>query len=112
MDASHEISDDEPQDEESEVSAVEIDAEVDGAVGGERTPREESSALPVPVSSESSLPEATEGRAQATALTAYMSELRHHAPISREEEHELAVQWVEQGDVEAAKMLVVAALSD
>jgi RNA polymerase sigma-32 factor len=50
------------------------------------------------------------GLAQASALTAYMSQLRHHAPITREEEHELAVQWVEEGDVDAAKMLVVSNL--
>ena len=37
------------------------------------------------------------------ALSRYISQLRHHAPISREEEHELAVRWVEQGDVEAAR---------
>jgi RNA polymerase sigma-32 factor len=44
------------------------------------------------------------------ALTRYMAELRKHAPISREEEHELAVRWVEEGDVEAAKRLVLANL--
>jgi RNA polymerase sigma-32 factor len=44
------------------------------------------------------------------ALTRYMAELRKHAPISREEEHELAVRWVEEGDVEAAKHLVLANL--
>jgi RNA polymerase sigma-32 factor len=50
------------------------------------------------------------GVAHATALTAYMSQLRHHAPITREEEHELAVRWAEEGDVEAAKELVVSNL--
>jgi RNA polymerase sigma-32 factor len=44
------------------------------------------------------------------ALTAYMAELAHHAPISREEEHELAVRWTEQGDVEAARRLVLSNL--
>jgi len=73
-------------------------------------PEEESPDLPVPVRSESQLPVTSEGRAQATALSAYMSELRHHAPITREEEHELAVQWTEEGDVEAAKLLVVSNL--
>ena len=53
---------------------------------------------------------APSGLAHTSALSAYMSQLRHHAPISREEEHELAVRWVEEGDVEAAKMLVVANL--
>jgi RNA polymerase sigma-32 factor len=44
------------------------------------------------------------------ALTAYMSQLGKHAPISREEEHELAVRWVEEGDVDAARQLVLANL--
>jgi RNA polymerase sigma-32 factor len=43
-------------------------------------------------------------------LTRYLAELRHHAPISREEEHALALRWVEQGDVEAARRLVLANL--
>jgi RNA polymerase sigma-32 factor len=45
---------------------------------------------------------------QVSALTRYMAQLRHHAPISREEEHALAVRWVEEGDVEAARQLVLA----
>ena len=44
------------------------------------------------------------------ALTRYMAELRHHAPISREEEQVLARRWVEEGDVEAARLLVLANL--
>jgi RNA polymerase sigma-32 factor len=44
------------------------------------------------------------------ALSAYMAELAKYPPISREEEHELAVRWVEQGDVEAARRLVLANL--
>ncbi|MCG8590020.1 MAG: RNA polymerase factor sigma-32 [Proteobacteria bacterium] len=47
---------------------------------------------------------------RADALTRYMAELRHHAPISREEEHELALRWVEGGDVTAARQLVLANL--
>ncbi len=44
------------------------------------------------------------------ALTRYMAELAQHAPISREEEHELAVRWREEGDIEAARRLVLANL--
>lgn len=62
------------------------------------------SSLPIPADPSSP------GIAQASALSAYMSQLRHHAPISREEEHELAVKWVEEGDVDAAKMLTVSNL--
>ena len=47
---------------------------------------------------------------QVSALSAYMSQLAHHAPISREEEHELAVSWAEDGDVTAARKLVVSNL--
>jgi RNA polymerase sigma-32 factor len=43
-------------------------------------------------------------------LTRYLAELRHHAPIPREEEHALALRWVEDGDVEAARRLVLANL--
>jgi len=43
-------------------------------------------------------------------LGRYMAELRHHAPISREEEHGLAVRWREDGDVEAARQLVLSNL--
>jgi RNA polymerase sigma-32 factor len=39
-----------------------------------------------------------------------MAELAKHAPISREEEHALAVRWRESGDVEAARLLVLANL--
>ncbi len=45
-----------------------------------------------------------------TALNAYMSQLRHHDPISREEEHELAVRWIEKGDREAGRQLVLSNL--
>jgi RNA polymerase sigma-32 factor len=44
------------------------------------------------------------------ALSRYMAELAKHAPISREEEHELAVRWREHGDVEAARTLVLSNL--
>jgi RNA polymerase sigma-32 factor len=44
------------------------------------------------------------------ALTRYMAELRRHPPISREEEQALAVRWVEEGDREAARRLVLANL--
>ncbi|MEN8185100.1 MAG: sigma-70 family RNA polymerase sigma factor, partial [Myxococcota bacterium] len=44
------------------------------------------------------------------ALTSYMAELRRHPPISREEEHTLAVRWAEEEDVPAARQLVLANL--
>jgi RNA polymerase sigma-32 factor len=62
-------------------------------------------ALPIPAPKPS---DRAVGRAD--ALTAYMAELGKYAPISREDEHELAVRWVEEGDVEAARLLVLANL--
>lgn len=43
-------------------------------------------------------------------LAQYMAELRHHAPLSRDEEHTLAIRWIEQGDREAARLLVLSNL--
>jgi RNA polymerase sigma-32 factor len=43
-------------------------------------------------------------------LTRYFVELRKHAPISREEEHALAVRWAKERDVEAARRLVLSNL--
>ncbi len=45
-----------------------------------------------------------------SALSAYMAQLAHHAPITREEEHELAVRWVEEGDVDSARQMVLSNL--
>jgi RNA polymerase sigma-32 factor len=61
-------------------------------------------AVPARIATETSTPETV------SALTRYMAELRHHAPISREEEHELAVRWHEEGDVEAARLMVLSNL--
>lgn len=47
---------------------------------------------------------------QTSSLSSYMSQLGHHAPISREEEHALAVQWRDDGDVQAARQLVLSNL--
>jgi len=50
------------------------------------------------------------GADRVPALTRYYNELRQHAPISREEEHALALRWTEHGDVEAARRLVLSNL--
>jgi RNA polymerase sigma-32 factor len=44
------------------------------------------------------------------ALTHYMAQLRHYAPIPREEEQRLALRWVEHRDLDAARQLVLANL--
>jgi RNA polymerase sigma-32 factor len=43
-------------------------------------------------------------------LTLYMAQLRSYAPISREEEQLLATRWIEEGDREAGRQLVLANL--
>jgi RNA polymerase sigma-32 factor len=92
--------------------ATSADSKADGAIAGEiiagidereiaaMTP---ASRLPAPIASERGL-ETTD------ALTQYMAQLRNYPPISREEEHDLAVRWFETGDREAARRLVVSNL--
>jgi RNA polymerase sigma-32 factor len=76
-------------------------------------PRSEPGDEPQPVAVQpETLPKRVEPRSLELpdALGRYLSELRHHAPISREEEHALALRWVEGGDVEAARKLVLSNL--
>jgi RNA polymerase sigma-32 factor len=44
------------------------------------------------------------------ALTRYFAELGDHPPLSREEEHRLAVRLTQEGDLDAARRLVLANL--
>jgi RNA polymerase sigma-32 factor len=55
-------------------------------------------------------PAKSTGVERGDSLSRYLAQLREHAPISREDEHELALRWVEHGDVEAARKLVLANL--
>ncbi|MCA9648682.1 MAG: RNA polymerase factor sigma-32 [Myxococcales bacterium] len=43
-------------------------------------------------------------------MAAYMAEVRQHPLLTRDEEYELAVRWVEDGDTEAARKLVTSNL--
>ncbi|HET6584070.1 MAG TPA: RNA polymerase factor sigma-32 [Nannocystaceae bacterium] len=43
-------------------------------------------------------------------LAAYMAEVRRHPLLTREEEYELAVRWIEHGDPDAARKLVTSNL--
>ena len=85
------------------VSRVGADGEL---ISSTHNRRPQASDRQLPVRNDPSAP----GLAQASALSAYMSQLRHHAPITREDEHELAKRWSEDGDVDAAKLLVLANL--
>jgi RNA polymerase sigma-32 factor len=55
-------------------------------------------------------PPAERGVERADPLGRYLAELRGHPPISREEEHALAVRWTRDHDVEAGRRLVLANL--
>lgn len=55
-------------------------------------------------------PEGTTALALRDPMAAYMAEVRRHPLLTREQEHELAVRWVEHGDQEAAKRLVTSNL--
>jgi RNA polymerase sigma-32 factor len=56
------------------------------------------------------IPAPERGLESGDSLGRYMAELRRHAPISREEEHALAVRWREEGDLDAARRLVLSNL--
>jgi RNA polymerase sigma-32 factor len=80
-------------------------------------PQTPDDALPVPATPAKpertpSVPARAEPREteQVSALSRYMSQLRHYAPISREEEHDLAVRWAEGHDKEAGRQLVLSNL--
>ena len=109
-DNSEDRSEDQPEiedpNEETEEPVPDIEVESDDSFDAEPRASREATDLPLRIPNPPNGP----GLAQASALSAYMSQLRFHAPITREEEHELAVLWTEEGDVEAAKRLVVSNL--
>ncbi|MFP6623027.1 MAG: hypothetical protein VCC20_06085, partial [Myxococcota bacterium] len=102
-----------PPDQEAEQEEVETSDAEDLAKEAILSPEvlapEDDEAEPEPTDS---LPvvHAPGDKGHVSALTRYMAELRHHAPISREEEHALAVRWVEEGDIDSARQLVLANL--
>ena len=55
-------------------------------------------------------PEGTSALALRDPMAAYMAEVRRHPLLTREEEKELAIRWVEHNDQEAAKKLVTSNL--
>ncbi len=52
----------------------------------------------------------TTALARRDPMAAYMSEVRRHPLLTREEEYELAVRWVENDDQEAGRLLVTSNL--
>lgn len=55
-------------------------------------------------------PPGTTALARRDPLAAYMAEVRRHPLLTRDEEYDLAVKWVEQGDREAGRKLVTSNL--
>jgi RNA polymerase sigma-32 factor len=55
-------------------------------------------------------PEGTTALARRDPVAAYMAEVRQYPLLGRDDEYELAVRWVEQGDLEAARKLVTSNL--
>lgn len=55
-------------------------------------------------------PEGSTALARRDPMAAYMAEVRRYPLLTREEEHELAVRWVEEGDREAGRTLVTSNL--
>ena len=67
-------------------------------------------AAPVPLPRPLPAPAGERAVGPSDALARYMAELAKYPPISREQEHALALRWREQGDLEAARLLVLANL--
>ena len=84
------------------------DAEVLGEL--EQVTDEELEAIARDVSRSRAAPEGTTALAKRDPLAAYMSEVRRYPLLTREEEHELAVKWFQDGDRDAARQLVTSNL--
>ena len=94
--------------------AIDVDTEAheDSLADGSLIVNAEQAPVPIPLEllpedDSATLPSAP---GQGSALSNYMAQLSHHAPISREDEHELAVRWTEEGDVDAGRQLVLSNL--
>lgn len=90
--------------DEGEDAAAEALAEVDPVSD------EELDAIVKDIERPRAAPAGTTALARRDPMAAYMGEVRRHPLLTREEEHDLAVQWVEHGDQEAARKLVTSNL--
>lgn len=98
-----EPTDDEPQERDEDEDADEALAEVDPVTDDELDAIASAlRAAPAPAGSTA--------LARRDPLAAYMGEVRRHPLLTREEEHELAVRWIEQGDRDAGRVLVTSNL--
>ena len=92
---------------EAEVSVPELADETDE---GDEDAGDDAASTTLPVPAAPTALTTPEPSERVDTLTRYMAELAHHPPISREEEHALAVRWVEDGDAEAGRRLALSNL--
>ena len=103
---SREVVDAEVAEEDEDDDAEAVLAEVSPATDEELDEIEASLSQRLPRAA----PEGTRALALRDPMAAYMAEVRRYPLLTREEEHDLAVRWVEDGDQEAAKRLVTSNL--
>ena len=70
----------------------------------------EPKSAPAPSAESLPVPASERGLERADALTRYLAQLREHPPISRDEEHALALRWKSSRDPEAGRRLVLSNL--
>lgn len=98
------------------VDDAQVQADADGGPDAEalaeleQVTDEELDAIAQDVSRARPAPAGTTALAKRDPLAAYMGEVRRYPLLTREEEHELAVQWYEHGDRDAARQLVTSNL--
>jgi RNA polymerase sigma-32 factor len=93
----------EPAEEEEEDEAEEVLADIEPATDEELDVIERDIGRPSPAM-------ATTALARRDPMGQYMTEVRRYPLLTREEEHELAVRWIENGDKEAGRRLVTSNL--
>lgn len=101
----------EEEEEEAEEAEPDADAEAELAALGDIDPAtdaeldviERDIGRPAPAGPSTAL-------ARRDPMGQYMAEVRRYPLLTREEEHELAVRWIENGDVEAGRRLVTSNL--
>jgi len=86
---------------------IDLESEAEAELEGDEPER--LAALPLEPEEESEEPAAA-ALSRTDPLARYMHEVKRHPLLSREEEHELAVRYVETGDVDAAYRLVTSNL--
>ncbi|MCA9713860.1 MAG: RNA polymerase factor sigma-32 [Myxococcales bacterium] len=107
---------DAPIDDDETVEVITVDAEGDDAlseldpVTDEELESIESDLVKTLARRKGAKAGSTTALARRDPMAAYMAEVRRHPLLTREEEYELAVRWVEEDDQEAGRLLVTSNL--